>query len=115
MQTEQEFNGCADRLKAIADPSRLQIVEALFDGPRTVGEIAELLDTTIKNVSHHLNVMRATNILTATRQGRFIQYGLHPDMMAIGKGKTRAINLGCCTFQLTAAKRPPSAPTCHNS
>jgi DNA-binding transcriptional ArsR family regulator len=105
MRTEQEFNGCAELLKVIADPSRLQIVEALFDGPCTVGEVANRLDSTIKNVSHHLNVMRAANILTATREGRFIKYGLHPDIAAMGKGVARAINLGCCTFQLPAAKK----------
>ncbi len=44
-------------LAALAELNRLQIVELLRDGPRSVGEIAELLQLRQPQVSKHLRVL----------------------------------------------------------
>ncbi|MCA9040856.1 MAG: winged helix-turn-helix transcriptional regulator, partial [Planctomycetaceae bacterium] len=44
---------CSEKLKALAEPIRLRIVDLLRDGEKTVTEIAENLDEEIVNVSHH--------------------------------------------------------------
>jgi ArsR family transcriptional regulator len=44
--------------KAIADPTRLLIIEALRNGPRTVGELSGVLGLSQSNVSQHMAVLR---------------------------------------------------------
>ncbi len=63
--------------KAIADPKRLLILDALREGPRSVGEIAADLDMSQPNTSQHLAILRERNIVTTSRQGNTIYYSLN--------------------------------------
>lgn len=102
MKEHAEFENCAERLKALADPERLRIVQCLFDGPRTVGDISEELGDEIVKVSHHLAVLRRARILLAKKQGRFVEYSIHPDVtLKPQRGASpRQINFGCCRVDL---------------
>ena len=101
MKEHVEFETCAERLKALADPERLRIVQCLFDGPRTVGDISTKLGDEVVKVSHHLAVLRRANILQAKKQGRFVEYSIHPDVTLKSlKGASRQINFGCCRVDL---------------
>jgi ArsR family transcriptional regulator len=62
--------------KAIADPKRLLILDALRDGTRSVGEIAEELRMSQPNTSQHLAVLRDRNIVVTSRSGNTIYYSL---------------------------------------
>ena len=62
--------------KALADPTRLLIINALRDGPRSVGEIAEALEISQPNVSRHLALLRDRGIVTTQRAGSNIFYDL---------------------------------------
>lgn len=62
--------------KALADPTRLLIINELRDGPRSVGEIAEGLEISQPNVSRHLALLRDRGIVTTQRVGSSIFYGL---------------------------------------
>jgi DNA-binding transcriptional ArsR family regulator len=95
-----DFEQCAERLKAMADPERLRIVQCLFDGPRTVGDISAHLDEEVVNVSHHLAVLRRARILLAKKRGRFVEYSLHPDVATLKGSSKRQINFGCCRLDL---------------
>jgi DNA-binding transcriptional ArsR family regulator len=102
MKEPAEFQSCAERLKAVADPARLRILQVLFTGPCTVGQLADRLSEDIVKVSHHLSILRRGKIVLSTRQGRFIQYSIHPevqttDIPAVGEAQ---INLGCCHLDL---------------
>lgn len=48
---------CAEKLRALSEPVRLQIVDLLLDGERSVTEIAEALGLEIVNASHHLGIL----------------------------------------------------------
>jgi DNA-binding transcriptional ArsR family regulator len=62
-----------------ADPSRLAILEALRDGPRTVGEIVAATGLCQPNVSNHLACLRDCGLVTSRPAGRFAFYQLsHP-------------------------------------
>lgn len=63
--------------KAIADPKRLLILDALRDGGRAVGEIADELGLTQPNTSQHLAILRERNVVTTTRSGNTIYYSLN--------------------------------------
>jgi DNA-binding transcriptional ArsR family regulator len=106
MKDAADFNWCAERLKALAEPERLRIVSALIDGPRTVGVLADDLDDTIVKVSHHLGVLRHAGVVTSTKQGRFVEYALHPDVfLVLDESEAEpCLDLGCCRLEL-ASKR----------
>jgi DNA-binding transcriptional ArsR family regulator len=62
--------------KALADPTRLLIVNELRAGPRPVGDLADALGVSQPNISRHLAVLRDRGFVTARRFGSSIHYGL---------------------------------------
>ncbi|ADB16090.1 transcriptional regulator, ArsR family [Pirellula staleyi DSM 6068] len=90
---------CAVRLKALADPDRLRIVERLRAGHQNVSELAEALEMELANVSHHLGILRQAGIVETEKQGRFAINRLHPDVFSSAAG-ARTIDLGCCKLEL---------------
>jgi len=95
---------CAKLLGALAAPERLKIVRFLRDGPRNVGEIAEMLDTAPVNVTHHLNVMKAAGLIDGEKKGRFVHYSLLPGVLETHDAQGR-INLGCCKLEVPVYKK----------
>jgi DNA-binding transcriptional ArsR family regulator len=102
MQDELQSTECARRLKALADPERLKIIQCLQAGPKNVSALADLLGTDIANVSHHLGVLRHAGLVSDEKQGKFVVYSLHPDVFRPKKsGKPLdVIDLGCCRLEL---------------
>ncbi len=62
--------------KALADPTRREILRLLRDGPRTSGEIAEHFTSSWPTVSRHLGVLRDAELILAERSGQQISYAL---------------------------------------
>ena len=93
---------CARYLKALADPDRLKLVQALQAGPKTVTDLALLLGKELANVSHHLGVLRHAGLVRDERHGKFIVYSLHPDVFRPREGGsvTDCLDLGCCRLEL---------------
>lgn len=72
----------AGMCKAINDPKRLLVMYALSDGPRSVGELCVVLDSTQSNVSQHLGVLRAAGMVESERTGSTVLYSLrHPKVI----------------------------------
>jgi DNA-binding transcriptional ArsR family regulator len=90
---------CAELLKALADESRLAVVQALLDGPLHVHELAAALGIEQSLLSHHLRALRAAGIVEAERDGKAVLYALTPAVAASRRGKEPRLDLGCC--QLT--------------
>jgi DNA-binding transcriptional ArsR family regulator len=59
----------ARRLKAISDPTRLAILDALTSGPRTVTEIAAAFSLAQPTVSNHVKILRDTGLVVDEREG----------------------------------------------
>ena len=62
---------------ALAEPSRLRIVELLKDGPRPVGEIGTRLRLSQPQVSKHLRVLREVGAVDVRESGRQRLYRLN--------------------------------------
>jgi DNA-binding transcriptional ArsR family regulator len=88
---------CARLLKALADPERLRIIDCLRQGPRNVSDIAALLQGEVVNISHHLGVLRHAGLVLDEKRGRFVEYRLHPDILA---PSGEHLNLGCCRLEI---------------
>jgi ArsR family transcriptional regulator len=63
--------------RALADPTRRQILRLLRDGPRGSGEIADAFPSTWATVSRHLAVLREAGLVDAERRGQTILYELN--------------------------------------
>lgn len=105
MQDDNEFEDCARRLKALADPERLRIVEVLHVGAKSVSDLAAELESEIVNVSHHLGVLRHAGLVQVERQGRFMIYSLAPGVTPATKSDCCKIDLGCCSLEIPDDKR----------
>ncbi|HYG75727.1 MAG TPA: metalloregulator ArsR/SmtB family transcription factor [Planctomycetota bacterium] len=87
---------CASVLKAIADETRLAVLQQLMRGPRHVGEMNEALSIEQSLLSHHLKILRDSGLVTAERDGKAVLYRLSPQVEGARKGKN--IHLGCCVL-----------------
>ena len=65
--------------KGIGSVPRYRIVEALFSGPKTVGELAEKTKQSQPLVSQHLRVLRETGLVLDKRQGQEVFYTLNAE------------------------------------
>lgn len=63
--------------KAIADPTRREILRLLKAGPKNAGELAHEFDVTNGAMSHHFNVLKAADLVRAERDGQQIIYSLN--------------------------------------
>jgi DNA-binding transcriptional ArsR family regulator len=63
--------------KALADPTRREILRLLRRGPKTSGEIAEQFPTAWATVSRHLGVLRDAGLILSERNGQQIIYELN--------------------------------------
>jgi rhodanese-related sulfurtransferase/DNA-binding MarR family transcriptional regulator len=68
--------------KAVASPQRLEILELLSQGPRTVESLAQEAHLTVANTSRHLQVLRGARLVEAEKEGVFVRYSLANDDVA---------------------------------
>ena len=66
-------------LKAMADPLRLQVLEALGAGERCVCELTSELGLAQSKLSFHLKVLREAGLIEARDEGRWVYYSLRTD------------------------------------
>ena len=70
------FEMQSDICKTLASPKRIEILNALKNGEKTVSELVEVLGVPKANVSQHLAVMRYKGILKSRRKGINIYYSV---------------------------------------
>ena len=66
----------AHRLKALADPTRLHLLQVLGEGELCVGELVGRVGGTQANVSKHLSVLRAAGLVRGRRDGMNVYYAV---------------------------------------
>jgi DNA-binding transcriptional ArsR family regulator len=68
--------------KALADPTRRQILSDLRGGEKSAGDIAARFPISGPSVSRHLSILRAAGLVTERRDANRILYSLVPDRLA---------------------------------
>jgi ArsR family transcriptional regulator, repressor of sdpIR and other operons len=63
--------------KALADPTRREILRLLGRGEMSAGRIAERFDMTKPSMSHHFSVLKEADLVTTRREGQQIFYALN--------------------------------------
>ena len=90
------FKRQATVLKALANESRLMMVDRLASGECTVGELTELVGSEQSTVSKHLAVLRAHGIVEDRREGNSVYYRLLTPCV---------LNFFSCASQVLAERR----------
>jgi DNA-binding transcriptional ArsR family regulator len=64
-------------MQALADPTRRKILELLKERDLGVSEIAKNFEISLPSLSHHLGVLKQTELVTSRRQGQEMIYSLN--------------------------------------
>ncbi len=73
--------GLQNTLRALADPTRREILNRLKRGRLSAGDIAEGFDITAAAVSKHLSVLKGAGLIRDKREGKFIYYELNASVL----------------------------------
>lgn len=76
MKDRQLYSIHADICKTLTHPIRLEILDALRDGEKTVTQLVKILAVTQSTVSRHLGVMRSSGVVATRRDGVSVYYSL---------------------------------------
>jgi len=67
--------------KALADPTRRQILRLLGDREMTAGDLAEHFEMTKPSMSHHFSVLKDADLIRFRRDGQLIWYSLNTTVL----------------------------------
>lgn len=68
-------------MKALADPTRREILNLLKRGRLSAGEITEHFSVTGASISRHLSILREADLIRDSREGKFIFYELNASVL----------------------------------
>jgi ArsR family transcriptional regulator len=71
----------AARFAALAEPTRIRLLDRLREGEASVTELVEATGTSQQNVSKHLRVLADAGIVSRRRDGNFVRYALTDEMV----------------------------------
>src|ERR1035437_2179742 len=78
------YDGLTKLLKALANSYRLEIIEMLSQGEKSVEGIVQTTNLTIANASQHLQVLKNNNIVKSRKDGHYVYYSLvNDDFLAL--------------------------------
>jgi DNA-binding transcriptional ArsR family regulator len=69
----------ADRFRALAEPARLQLLQALRPGELTVTELVDATGLSQANVSKHLQLLHSMSFVVRRKEGLYVFYSLADD------------------------------------
>ena len=73
--------GLQQTLKALADPTRREILNLLKKGKLSAGEITDHFDITAAAISRHLSVLKEADLIEDSREGKYIYYTLNASVL----------------------------------
>lgn len=73
------YEGLSKMLKAISNSNRIEMIEILTQGEKSVEGIVQATGMTIANASQHLQVLKSNNIVKTRKVGHYVYYSLISD------------------------------------
>lgn len=91
---------CATVLKALADETRLRILESLLVKEKCVTDLVRELNCPQPHASHHLRILRDSGVVEGIREGKQVCYRITPVMQrALAGRQGKALDFGCCELR----------------
>jgi len=97
--TAEQLALVAERFKVLAEPVRLQLLQVLMPGERSVSELADMTGLSQANVSKHLQLLLAHNLVARRKEGLFAYYHL------ADKSVFQLCELVCSSLELSTRER----------
>jgi len=66
----------AERFRVLGEPMRIRLLDALREGPATVGELERATGASQQNVSKHLGVLLRSGLVSRRKDGNFSRYAI---------------------------------------
>jgi DNA-binding transcriptional ArsR family regulator len=88
--------------KALADPTRRQILQDLRDGELPAGDIASRFSISGPSISRHLSILKAAGLVSERREANRILYSLVEDRLAVCLGSFLSV---VCPEQVVLRQR----------
>ena len=85
-------------LKALADESRIKIIHELLKQEATVQDLSTMLNIQIYNMSKHLKILEANELVKKRKDGRSRIYYVTESLRSRLSGDNHVLDLGCCKF-----------------
>lgn len=79
LHDEKDINSLTNIFKALSDPTRARIIYVLSQSSLCVCDISTILDMTQSSISHHLRVLRDTDLVKFVKDGKLVVYSLDDD------------------------------------
>lgn len=73
--------GIQNTLKALADPTRREILNMLKKGSLSAGDISDNFSVSFAAISRHLSVLKEADLIRDSRDGKFIYYELNASVL----------------------------------
>lgn len=70
-----------ETMRALADPTRREILNLLKGGRLSAGEISDRFPVTAASISRHLSVLREADLIRDKREGKYIYYELNASVL----------------------------------
>lgn len=91
---------CVTVLKALADETRLRILESLLIEEKCVTDLVRELGCPQPHASHHLRILRDSGVVEGIREGKQVCYRITPVMQRVLAGRQgKALDFGCCELR----------------
>lgn len=70
-----------ETFKALSDPTRREIIALLRDGPLHAQQIVDHFETSNATISHHLSILKKSELILDEKQGKYIYYELNTTVL----------------------------------
>jgi rhodanese-related sulfurtransferase/DNA-binding transcriptional ArsR family regulator len=70
------FEQLAKTGKAFSNANRIELLEMLAQGDRTVETLANLVNMSVANTSQHLQVLRNAGLVSSIKKGQYVEYAI---------------------------------------
>lgn len=93
-EDRRDYQEGASMLKALGDPQRAMLVDALSCRPLCVYEMQQLVSWSQATLSHHLKTLRENGLVNTRREGKWIYYSLNQEGIAAAKNFVERLTSG---------------------
>lgn len=81
-----QWDGVDQVFKALADPTRREVIERLTSGPASTSELAQPFAMALPSFTQHLGVLERAGLVTSAKHGRTRTYQLAPAGLDTAEG-----------------------------